>query len=686
MNGVDSNLTGRMRFSAAAAGVVGVAIALTVIVGWIFNITVLENMHAGLATMKINTAVALLCCGASLWLQVVTRRRSRWESAAQLLAAAAVIIGLLTLIQYTLGVNLGIDELLRRDTSSVAPLHPGRMSVATAMCLVCTGSAIGLLDRSAGLSQAMALAAVAISMLDMLGYAYGIKSLYRVAAFSTMALHTAGIVCVVSIGVLLARPHRFAHRMLSSPSAGGVMMRRLLPGTLLIPLILGWLQLRGQYAGWYDNEFGLSLFALTTILILTTLVWWNARLLDRSDMRRRHLEADRADLLVRERGARQRAENALFARDQLMSMVSHELRTPLTPVLLIATALENRPQLPDDVRDDLRVVREQVQIESRLIDDLLDLVSLGQGKLAIKRQSVDLNELCRKVIENFSAAFAGKGVQLHRELSARRALVNGDSGRLQQVLRNLLDNALKFTPAGGQVWVGASDGEGGQLVLEVRDSGVGIEPEALGRIFGAFEQGDLSTKRRFGGLGIGLTICRMLVGLHGGTIRAASGGADKGATFVVELPASKPEPVETVAPAAGVVSPQRRLRILLVEDNSDTLHVLGRVLRGQGHDVTAVGAAQAAIDAAEKQSFDLLVSDIGLPDMSGWELLGRLRNVRPIRAIAISGFVSDADRRRSAEAGFFCHLGKPLEMDRLLDALNATEKTEDGGSRMEDRG
>jgi CheY-like chemotaxis protein/anti-sigma regulatory factor (Ser/Thr protein kinase) len=278
----------------------------------------------------------------------------------------------------------------------------------------------------------------------------------------------------------------------------------------------------------------------------------------------------------------------------------------------------------------------------------------------------------RKTVDLFASQFQAKGVQLSAELSARSTTIMGDAGRLRQVVSNLLGNALKFTPQGGSVRVRTYDGPDGHFVLEITDSGVGIEAAALQRIFSPFEQADASTTRQFGGLGIGLTISKVLVELHNGTIHAQSPGLGKGATILVSLPtcpisAAVPPPAQ--APSAG--GDKHKLRILVVEDNVDSLRMLERLLRALGYEIVSAQTASEALNAVAQSKFDLLISDIGLPDVSGWELMRMVRRERQqaIRGIALSGFVADSDRRRSLDAGYLCHIAKPIELNQLIQAI-----------------
>jgi CheY-like chemotaxis protein len=339
-------------------------------------------------------------------------------------------------------------------------------------------------------------------------------------------------------------------------------------------------------------------------------------------------------------------------------------------VLLTAAALQHRSQLPADVQEDVRMIREQVEAEAQLIDALLDLTSLQQGKISIKRDPVDLNDVVRRSLASFGRVAESHGVTVDVTLDDACPRLHGDAHRLQQVTCNLLSNALKFTPRGGQIRC-RTYCTNGEAFLEIADTGVGIESEAMSRLFGPFEQGDPSTTRRFGGLGIGLAISRKLIDLHGGTITAASEGADRGATFTVVLPRGEsppPPPTPESAPRS----------ILLVDDNRATVKALQRLLQAHGHTIATAVSAREGIEIATTQSIDLIISDIGLPDLSGWEMMRQLRRTmeirgrRAIRGIAISGFVDNDDKQKSLESGFVAHLAKPVDVNQLIETVNNT--------------
>ena len=370
------------------------------------------------------------------------------------------------------------------------------------------------------------------------------------------------------------------------------------------------------------------------------------------------------------------AESATQAKDRFLAMLSHELRTPLTPALAAASMLQSDPQLPLEARQDVEMIRRNIELEVRLIDDLLDLTRISKGKIEFRFETENVHQLLHGAIDICRDEVAEKGLTLQTDFRARRSHVAADGARLRQVFWNLLKNAVKFTPAGGQVTLRTTDGADGTLVVEVVDTGAGMEPDVLPHVFDAFQQGGPSVTRSFGGLGLGLAISKALVEAHRGTIEARSDGRDRGATFRMEFPtvAAPPQvaPALDQSPSHGhalVGHNGRRLEILLVEDHRDTARVLKRLLDGSGHHVRTAETVHAALAAADAEPVDIVVSDLGLPDGTGFELMRQLVQRHHLKGIALSGFGTDQDVARSREAGFACHLTKPVDFHRLEEAI-----------------
>ena len=388
--------------------------------------------------------------------------------------------------------------------------------------------------------------------------------------------------------------------------------------------------------------------------------------------------AERADREIRQakeaaEAAREAAEAANRAKDHFLAVLSHELRTPLTPTLTTIQTMEADPGLPAEYRESVEVIRRNVELEVRLIDDLLDLTRVSRGKLELNLQRTDAHEAVRQAIGICDSDLRGKQLTLTADLCAAAPAVRADPARLQQVVWNLVKNAVKFTPAGGRVHVATRNEEGVdgcRLAVDVIDTGIGIEPDVLGRIFDAFEQGGKAITRQFGGLGLGLAISRALAEQQGGTLSAASDGAGAGATFTLRLPTAPAEPAPgDAAPAAvGGCGDADRLsgcQVLLVDDHRDTARAMGRLLTRWGCQVQTADTVAAALKAAAAVRPDLLISDIGLPDGSGLDLIRQLLARHPIRGIAVSGFGMEDDLARSRSAGFVEHLVKPVDVHRL---------------------
>ena len=394
-------------------------------------------------------------------------------------------------------------------------------------------------------------------------------------------------------------------------------------------------------------------------------------LIDVSERKRleqeRHDAEEARDKLSRDREiGRARAD----AKDHFLAMLSHELRTPLTPILATMSNSRLIALAPEPLRAALQTVRRNLDLEVRLIDDLLDVTRISRDRLVLAKERVDVHLLLHEVVEMLAYEIRQRGIHVTMALDAPTEWVIGDPTRLRQVFWNLLGNAIKFSYTGGRVTVTSADGPNRSLHVSVRDAGVGMDHAIVSSINERENAAPVPIQSTTG-LGLGLAICRGVVNAHGGILRAKSAGKGRGSTFVVEIPiAAHLEQWDRPArPAATSVGQQTRpKRILLVEDHQDSADTLSQLLVFHDYEVSLARTMAGAIAIAD-QEFDLLISDIRLPDGSGLDLMRRLRSNHPIRGIAISGFGTEQDHRRSREAGYEIHLTKPLDFDRLLDAI-----------------
>jgi PAS domain S-box-containing protein len=364
--------------------------------------------------------------------------------------------------------------------------------------------------------------------------------------------------------------------------------------------------------------------------------------------------------------------DAVEAKDRFLAVLSHELRTPLTPVLSLAQMLEQDPLTPDSIRETAAIIRRNVELETRLIDDLLDLTRISRGKLRLDFKPIDLRDPIRNVLDICHAELRSKSIDTVLTLPDTPLPVRADSARLHQVFWNLVKNSIKFTNPGGRIDISATS-ENNQLTVRVRDNGMGIPANLLPRVFDAFMQGDHDV-RHHGGLGLGLAIARALVEMHGGQLTASSAGPGRGAEFLARLPLMAQATHDHPAQPTSETQRCKPLTILLVEDHADTARVMARLLRKLGHTVKTTDTVAAAIQTLRSETFDLLISDIGLPDGSGYDIMRATAGNRP-PAIAVSGFGMDDDMQRSLEAGFLEHLTKPIDANLLESTIQrAVEK------------
>ena len=424
----------------------------------------------------------------------------------------------------------------------------------------------------------------------------------------------------------------------------------------------GTLHGRGPYQVGSANQSLLVLQAWAAVLTLTAMTLAAAM-----------AERRRAEAALEEQKAA--VELANKAKDNFLAMLSHELRTPLTPVMMLLDLLESEPTGREEFREHLAIIRRNIELESRLIDDLLDLTRIAHGKLKLEIKPVDAHEAIEQVAEMCRSGIERKALRLQLESQARDSYVAADPAKFKQIIWNLVKNAIAFTPEKGEITILSTNNEPGKLSIEVRDTGIGIEPGMIGKVFNAFEQGDESLRQRQGGLGLGLAISKAIADAHGGSLVVMSSGRNRGTTF--RLTMATVAQSGTPPANAGPDAKRRPCRILLVEDHPDTSAALKNLLLRRGHSVETAHNVRSALEAAGRDPFDLVISDLGLPDGTGGELMTKLRPFG-MRGIAISGFGMSDDVARSLVAGFAEHLVKPLTLEKLDAAIARAMETKSG--------
>ncbi|MFL6656641.1 MAG: ATP-binding protein [Massilia sp.] len=400
-----------------------------------------------------------------------------------------------------------------------------------------------------------------------------------------------------------------------------------------------------------------------------------------------HAAEERKGLLESERSARAEAERTSQMKDEFLATLSHELRTPLSAILGWAQVLRRGTRDHDDLQRGLQTIERNARAQAQLIEDLLDMSRITSGKVLLDIRMVAPGTFIDAAIETVRPAADAKNIRLEKFYDTRVGAIAGDAARLQQVIWNLLANAIKFTPRNGLVRVVLTPVEG-HVAITVQDTGIGIKPEFKPHVFERFRQGDASTTRQHGGLGLGLSIVKHLTEQHGGTVRVESEGEDCGASFTIELPDGSHQNLAARADRAPYTPPSpqtselqlrdlSKVKVLVVDDEPDARDLVKRILSDCNAEVRTAASAEQAMEALAEQIPDILVSDLGMPDVDGFELLARIRTLRPeqggnIPAVALTAFARSEDRLRALEAGFLAHIAKPVEPSELIATVAST--------------
>ena len=663
----------------ALYGLLGGAASL---LGWALDVPRLANWMGDGISIQPNAAAATAGISVALLLLVLRR-----NTTAALIAALVMAIGMLTAFENLSGVNLGIDHwlLFGREWGTGGTTAPGRMGVPASLSWTALGASLVLASDRPGIGKRwlapwLASLPLAVSTLSILGYLYDSSRLYAVPGLTAIALQTATYIFALAVAAI-ASVESGPMKVFGDPGSAGLAARRLLPFVFAIPVLTGALRLAGERAGFYDTAFGVALHNLVEISLLLALLWWTGLAIIRHSEQRRRAEAERSELLTLEQEARREAERQATIRDEFLATLSHELRTPLNAILGWTQILRTDRKDSAKLDQAVDVIERNARLQARLIADLLDMSRIIAGKMRLHVQAVDLAAVICAAIDAVQPAADAKRIRLERVLEPIEDAVHGDPGRLQQVVWNLLANAVKFTPRDGRVEVLLARVDS-HVEIRVRDSGEGIAAEFLPQLFERFRQADASTHRVHGGLGLGLALVKQLVELHGGKVRAQSEGLGKGATFTVELPLAAVEPRAAEArvrspaaarePVGGPLPALDGLSILVVDDDADSLDMVANLLEKQGANVVVASTAAEALELAVVRRFDVIVSDIGMPGRDGYELMEdcRARGV-PTPAIALTAYVRSEDRAKALAAGYQRHVAKPIEAAQLLAAVSA---------------
>jgi len=640
---------------------------VTSFIGWYADMPRLADWLGSGISIQPNAAIAVISAAISLLLF-----RFGFRRLAGALGVLVALIGAAVLVEYATGVDFGIDALFLFDRSwgRAGVIAPGRMGPPGAISWTMLGLAMLFASyRSTrrwprAAAPALALCAMSIASLTLLGYLYGVTALYTVPLVSIIALQTSTFILAVSIGVTIVVPDRAPMLIVSDASPAGGLVRRMLPAVIIVPIVLGLLRLWGEQGGLYDLAQGTAARTMAEIALLSALLWWAAATIAKQAEARRQAETQLVESL-READRR---------KNEFLATLAHELRNPLAP---LRTAVELMKLKSPDQRVIARastVIERQVLLMARLLDDLLDIGRITSDKLELRRERVDLTQvlrdsidMCRPLVQQYQHDLA---------FVAREPMtVEADPARLGQVFGNLLNNACKYTERNGRISVTLAR-EGDTAVVTIADTGIGIPGDKLAVIFDMFSQIDRGLNRPQGGLGIGLHLVKRLVEMHGGSVDAFSDGPGRGSQFTVRLPAVAAS-TSTTAPdqiaSSAAMQPVRTRRILIVDDNVDHADSLGMLLSIDGHEVHSAHDGVEGLTAAERLRPEVVLLDLGLPIVDGFETCRRIREHawgKSMLLVAITGWGQDIDRQKSSEAGFDHHLVKPIDARTLAAIVN----------------
>lgn len=736
---LNTHIQALLKYLPSIASLCVISLACLTLIGWVLDVPVLASVVPGGRQMSPTSMIGFLFAGAALALLETPPASRRFQLLARAFALVVLVTGLAATIDILTGVMPDVEQrffawlFAYPRVSDIKAASP-----QASLSFLFLGAALLLLDTASARARLQAYVSACvvllINALSLLGHGFGARALYEMTPERGIALNTACALILLSLAVLGARADARLMSVITSQNVSGQVARRLLVAAVVVPLLLAMVAIVGERVGRYDSAFGAALLIILNIAIFVALIWRSVELLHQVETERQQselalqqayqsleqrvnertaqlavaneelkreiagrerVERERAQLLVSEQSARAQAESDSRLKDEFLNTVSHELRAPLNTVRGWVALLRAGDLNGKETDKALEMVERGARELDQKVNDLLDVSRLVNGRMHLQIRSVELATVIDAAVEAARPAANAKGIELQTMLDADEASVWGDANRLQQAVWNLLSNSIKFTPRGGRVTTQLTR-EGGHVEIAVRDTGVGISADVLPYVFDHFRQADGSRTRGQRGLGVGLTIVRHLVEMHGGSIRVESAGEGRGTSSVIRLPVienqwslpgmaiaenySEHSASANLAPensASQLRAPRNcapslaALRVLVVDGDDNSRRLIADTLADCRAVVRVAGSVEESLSVLADWMPDLVILDMGLHSGEDDELTDRLgklasRGEAEIPVVALTGYARVEDRLRALRAGFRMQVPRPVEPAEVL--------------------